>query len=170
MMKAKKGAVQQDSEADDSAEVSLGAVRYSAMSLLARREHSRRELRQKLEHRFAAPELIETVIQNLSDEALQSDDRFAEAFVTVRKRKGQGPVRIIHELRLRGVDDEIFSRYLDPDDEAWAALARSVCLRKYGGLATKPAQRAKQMRFLQYRGFSGEQIRQVWKESASDPS
>jgi regulatory protein len=153
---------QQDQDREP-ADATPGAVRYAAMSLLARREHSRLELKQKLSRRFSATELIDTVIQNLADEALQSDDRFAESFVSVRRGKGQGPVRISSELKLRGVDEAIISRHLDPDEEEWTELAKSVCLRKYGGLASKAAQRAKQMRFLQYRGFTSEQIRGVWK-------
>jgi regulatory protein len=147
----------------EQAEATPGAIRYAAMSLLARREHSRLELKQKLSRRFFATELIETVIQNLADEALQSDDRFAESFVSVRKGKGQGPVRISNELKMRGVDELIIDRYLDMNGEEWLELARSTCLRKYGQLADKPAQRARQMRFLQYRGFTSEQIHAVWK-------
>jgi regulatory protein len=157
----KEGGIQPDSPTQGGA-----AVRYAAMSLLARREHSRLELRQKLLRRFSAAELIDTVVQNLTDEALQSDERFAEAFVTIRRKKGQGPIRILHELQLRGVDETIIGRHVDPGNQEWISLAHSVCLRKFGGLASQPAQRAKQMRFLQYRGFSTEQIRRVWVEFA----
>lgn len=155
----------QQDQTREPAAATPGAVRYAAMSLLARREHSRLELKQKLLRRFASTELIDTVVQNLADEALQSDDRFAESFVSVRRGKGQGPVRIANELKLRGVDEAIVGRYLDPDDSEWVEIAKSVCLRKYGVLGSKVAQRAKQMRFLQYRGFTSEQIRKVWKAS-----
>ncbi|MEX1032639.1 MAG: regulatory protein RecX [Cellvibrionaceae bacterium] len=145
----------------------IAAVRYAAMSLLARREHCRLELRQKLARRFSDhAELIDTVVQNLADEALQSDSRFVEAFVSMRKRKGQGPIRITNELKLRGIDETLTHCYLDPNDEQWISIAHSVCLRKYGALASKAGPRAKQMRFLQYRGFSTEQIHKVWKEFA----
>lgn len=165
--KPKRAASELESEdrvEEEVADATPGAVRYAAMSLLARREHSQLELRQKLARRFSAPELIDTVVQNLADEALQSDDRFAEAFAAMRKRKGQGPIRIINELQLRGVDESIIDRYVDAGDEEWVSLAHSVCLRKYSALAIKQAPRAKQMRFLQYRGFSSEQIHSVWKE------
>ncbi|MCW8193247.1 regulatory protein RecX [Proteobacteria bacterium 005FR1] len=154
---------EQQSTGGEPAEVTPGAVRFAAMNLLARREHSRLELKQKLSRRFSAAELIETVIQNLADEALQSDDRFAESFVSVRKGKGQGPIRIATELKMRGVDESIVSRYLDSDDQDWAELAKTACLRKYRAIAEGAAEKAKQMRFLQYRGFTSEQIRQVWK-------
>lgn len=145
------------------ASVSTAALRYAAMSLLARREHSRLELQQKLLKRFPEPELVDSVLQKLADESLQSDDRFAEAFISARKNRGQGPVRIIGELRQRGVTEAIYSRYIDVSDEDWVEAARSVCLRKYGTVAREPAQRAKQMRFLQYRGFTAEQIRRLWR-------
>lgn len=148
---------------DGGASVRPATVRYAAMSLLARREHSRLELRQKLLKRFPEPELIDAVIERLNAEALQSDDRFAEAFVSMRKNRGQGPVRIIGELQQRGVTESVYSRYIDPSDDEWVESARAVCLRKYGAFADAPAQRAKQMRFLQYRGFSSEQIRRLWR-------
>lgn len=155
---------EQEVQTDGVASVTPSALRYAAMSLLARREHSCLELRQKLLKRYPEPELVETVVQNLAAEALQSDDRFAEAFVSMRKNRGQGPVRIIGELQQRGVSEAIYSRYIDPSDEHWVESARTVCLRKYGSFASKPAQRAKQMRFLQYRGFTAEQIRRLWRD------
>lgn len=156
------GAVDDEQESS-AASVSPATVRYAAMSHLARREHSLLELRQKLLKRFPEPELVDAVIEKLRAEGLQSDDRFAEAFISMRKNRGQGPVRIIAELKQRGVAEAIYSRYIDPSDEEWVASARSVCLRKYGSFADTPAQRGKQMRFLQYRGFTSDQIRRIWR-------
>lgn len=138
-------------------------IRFSAMSLLARREHSRFELKQKLSLRFGATALIETVIQQLADEALQSDERFAEAFVAMRVRKGQGPVRIKLELEQRRVSEDLIDEKLATYKNEWQTIALSVCQKKYKRLAKESSERAKQIRFLQYRGFTSEQVHSLWK-------
>jgi regulatory protein len=139
-------------------------VRFAALSILAQREHSQHELRQKLSHRFGNSPFIDTVIQHLSAEALQSDQRFTEAFVAYRMRRGQGPLRIANELKLRGITSELIDEHLAVVDfETWLALAEDVVGRKYTDLATERNARAKQMRFLQYRGFSSEIIQRLWR-------
>ena len=73
-----------------------------AMNLLARREHSRAELKEKLLKREFEPDEVEATVASLADRNLISDERFAESFATGRIRRGQGPVRIRQELRQRG--------------------------------------------------------------------
>lgn len=120
---------------------SIGAVRFSAMSLLARREHSQLELTQKLSRRFQDLPLVKTVIQNLADEALQCDDRFAEAFVAMRKRRGQGPLRIGSELKLKGIDTTLIDLYVyQTPHEEWLEIARDLCQRKYGSQTSLSSQ------------------------------
>lgn len=144
--------------------ITLSTVRFAAMSFLAMREHTRLELQQKLSRRFTmSSELITTAVQQLSDEALQSDERFTEAFIGMRKRKGQGPVRILNELKQRGVEGDYISRYLDQNDPEWESLAKSAALKKFGELEADNASRGRQMRFLQHRGFTTDQIRSLWK-------
>lgn len=144
--------------------ITLSAVRFAAMTFLAMREHTRLELQQKLSRRFTmSSELITTAVQQLCDEALQSDERFTEAFVGMRKRKGQGPIRILNELKQRGVEGDFISRYLNKNDPEWESLAKSAALKKFGELETDNASRARQMRFLQYRGFTTDQIQSIWK-------
>jgi len=93
-------------------------------------------------------------------DGLLSDDRFAAAFVASRVRKGQGPVRIRGELKQRGVADELIALHLEQVAVDWTQLARSVRDRKFGAAtAGGYREQARQSRFLQYRGFSGEQIR-----------
>ncbi len=144
--------------------VTISTVRFAAMSFLAAREHTRLELRQKLTRRFPmSSELILTAVQQLADEALQCDERFTEAFVGMRKRKGQGPIRILNELKQRGVEADYVPRYVDQQNPEWVSLAKSAALKKFGELGDDIAFRARQMRFLQYRGFTTEQIRSLWK-------
>ncbi len=174
------------SNSDVNTEISPATLRYSAMSLLARREHSRFELKQKLSQRFIGcqrgsdeegghdagqvdlAQLIDTVIQQLADEALQCDARFTEAFIAMRVRKGQGPIRIGKELEQRRVNDGLIEAGLEDYSEQWIALARKVHAKKYPRCQpskVSPKDKAKQIRFLQYRGFSGDQIQAIWKES-----
>lgn len=129
------------------------------MNWLARREHSFAELRTKLAARNYTPEDIETTLTELAADGLVSDERFAESFVTARMRKGQGPVRIRVELKERGVAAEIIRLHLHDSALDWHSLARDVRRKKFG--MTKPLEfkeKARQMRFLEYRGFTGEQI------------
>lgn len=132
------------------------------MDLLARREHSRQELEQKLTARGFAIDLIEAVVEELAAENLQSDDRFTEAYVNERTGKGFGPLRIRQALRQRGIDDHLIDQYLNPNDPEWTHLAAEVQNRRFG--AIEPGDRrsyARAARFLQQRGFSGEQIRRA---------
>ena len=133
-------------------------LRFGAMNILARREHSRKEVRDKLLRKFGPDaELLDVVLDQLVADDLLSDQRFSEAFVRWRVGKGQGPIRIRMELRERGVDGDEAINECDVD---WFALAGEVACKRFGtSSATDPKQRAKRMRFLQYRGFNGEQIR-----------
>ena len=130
------------------------------MDLLARREHSAKELRVKLLARDFEHDEVDAVIERLIDDALLSDERFAQAFVASRVRKGQGPVRIRGELEQRGVAGELIEASLGRAGVEWCDVARDVHDRKYGGARpTDYRERARRSRFLQYRGFTGEQIR-----------
>jgi len=130
------------------------------MDCLARREHSVAELRAKLRAKNCNQDDIDAALERLAGEGLVSDARFAEAFVAARCRRGQGPVRIRAELRQRGVEDGLIANALDAAGGDWMELARTVRRRKFGQRDARDAkERARQMRFLQYRGFTTEQIR-----------
>ncbi len=132
-------------------------IRRSAMDLLARRDHSRRELRDKLRRRYSDETLIEDQIDRLADEKLQSDERFAESFLRQRVGKGYGPLRIRQELKQRGIDEGIISRAFEAEPVEWSELAAGLVQRKYGsGPASDLKEKARRTRFLQYRGFSYE--------------
>ena len=135
------------------------------MDLLARREHSRRELQGKLLQRGFEPARIEQVVAELAGEGLQSDARFAAAYVHQRRERGYGPVRIRQELQQRGVAEDLIADCLDGSDTDWSGQARQARCKRFGG--RPPAnlhERARQTRFLQYRGFSSADIRRVLDE------
>jgi regulatory protein len=96
----------------------------------------------------------------LRESGLVSDHRFAEAFVRSHAARGHGPVRIRYALRELGVATELIEPSIAAEDFDWAELAAKLRLRKFGERAPKSyTERAKQMRFLQYRGFVTDQIR-----------
>lgn len=129
-------------------------IRRAAMDLLYRREHSFCELVTKLTRRFSDKQAVELQVQRLADENLQSDGRFVESWVNGRKRQGKGPARIRQELQQKGVSSELVGEYLEGDKEHWYALAEEVYLKKFGGKPVSDHKdRARRMRFLQYRGF-----------------
>ena len=130
------------------------------MDLLARREHSRAELERKLGAHAFASELIHAVLDDLERDGLLSAERFAESFVRARYAKGQGPYRIRRELAERGVDAP--GRFVDAAGLDWDALARDVRSKRFGsGRPAGLAEKARQVRFLEYRGFGSDQIRRA---------
>lgn len=144
-------------------------ARRLALNLLARREHSRRELHEKLMRRGCAENMVAPLVARLEAEGLVSDQRFAESLVRVRRERGCGPVRIGRELREKGVAPDIIDRCVDETDREWGELIREVWRKKYGdGPPRTLAERAKQARFLQYRGFTHDQIRRVLSADDED--
>ncbi len=131
------------------------------MELLARREHSRRELAAKLKRHHPDAALIERVLSGLEAERAQSDDRFVSEYVRQRSEKGYGPLRIQQELRQRGITapESVRAAFEGVD---WAGLAVRVRHKKFGrAIPRAAAERARQTRFLEYRGFSADHIRQA---------
>ena len=129
------------------------------MDALARREYGFQELVARLEKRgFAADTAAETV-SALRDEGLQSDERFAEAAVASFARRGKGPRRIQAELTERGLGSGLIAGSLANAGIDWYELAREVRVGKFGpDVPAAFPDKAKQMRFLQYRGFDSEHI------------
>jgi len=135
-------------------------IRQVALAMLARREHSYHELMQKLQRRNFNIEDIAVVLQALSRQSLQSDYRFAQVLIQSRVHEGYGMLRIRNELKQKGISEEMIEKILIEGDYNWVELARQVYQKKFFGKKAKNfSEKAKQMRFLQYRGFTAEQIR-----------
>lgn len=144
---------------DDSADVA-GLARQRAIALLARREHSAQELRQKLARHGLDQVILSDAINTLREEGLQSDRRFAGSFVRERMLRGQGPQRIQQELRQRGVSSELIDAALEEEGGCWRQLARDVLVKKFGHLPpADPKARLKRQQFLVYRGFPADIVR-----------
>lgn len=142
---------------------SPAAVRRAAMDLLARREHARAELSRKLRQRGASSELIEPALDRLAEEGLLSDSRYLESFIRKRAMAGCGPLRIREELAQSGVPRAAIEQALAQSGFDWLEQAREVWRRKFEGAPQDARERAKQARFLSYRGFSAEQIGRLWR-------
>lgn len=135
----------------------------TAVRLLARREHSRAELRKKLQLRSHRADLIELKLDDLAAKGLQSDERFAESYVRMRCKRGYGSNKIRAELMSRDVDRDMIEFALSNTEECWVENATTVLSKKfpnvsYSGVDVDLRQRAKMQRYLWSRGYNSEQI------------
>ncbi|NCF29555.1 MAG: regulatory protein RecX [Gammaproteobacteria bacterium] len=130
------------------------------MDLLARREHSRIELRRKLAARGFPQPLVDAQLDVLETENLLSDQRFTEGFVAYRAARGQGPLKIRYELRERGVSDHLVTQFMDSDRQIWCDRALAVRRKRFGTEGPEDIrERSRQARFLAQRGFEQDHIR-----------
>jgi len=103
--------------------------------------------------------VADDAVAQLVEDGLQSDVRFADAFVRSRINQGKGPAKIRADLREKGVNDGVAEDGIREAEQDWYALAVEVRLKKFG--AERPEdfkEKARQMRFLQSRGFDQDQI------------
>lgn len=136
------------------------SLRQTALKALTRREYSYWELQQKLLTKSDNAQIITIVLDKLKSEKLLDDNRFTEAYVRMRSNRGYGPIRIQIELRNRGITDDIITEIINAKKNEWQQLAISVRKKRFGSQIPKDLNdRAKQMRFLEYRGFSHQHCR-----------
>ena len=138
----------------------MPTLRERALRLLARREHSRAELSRKLQPKVAPQDDLEALLDGLAHSKQLSDERYAESRAHVLSRKF-GAARIAQELRSKGLDKGLADRASAGARATEVDRARAVWLRKFRAAPTTREERAKQMRFLQSRGFSFDAIRAV---------
>ena len=134
-------------------------IRNAASRILAKREHSKHELVQKLLTRGFIVSLVERIADEFASQNLQSDQRYAESVLRGALSKGHGPQRISNQLKLSQVSDDIKREIIGSTDIDWFELALSVKIKKFGEPVEQDwHQRQKQQRFLLSRGFNFEQI------------
>ena len=136
------------------------SLRARALKALARREHSRQELRAKLQPFAEDPDEIAPLLDDLEKRGWLSEARFVEHTTTVRRRRF-GAARIVHELREKGVSETALAAAQSQLKDSELDAARAVWKKKFGSLPTTLEERAKQSRFLASRGFSAEVVHQV---------
>ena len=136
------------------------ACERAAVDLLARREHSRLELERKLARRGFPETIVAPSLDALEQSGVLVATRFTESFIRSRVAKGKGPARIRAELAERGVAGEQAADLLRGGDVDWLTHARGARSKRFGAEPPRDfKERAKQARFLQYRGFTSDQVR-----------
>ena len=144
--------------------VEAKTIRIKAMDLLARREHSVKELLRKLCERYEETELIADVVRQLSEDNLVSDSRFAEMYIRSRIGRQFGPIKIKNDLRERGVSEDKIRFALNKANQDWLQLIQELSEKKYGKtLPSEAKETAKRMRFFQSRGFDTDCIRSIFQ-------
>jgi regulatory protein len=133
------------------------SLKARAMRLLARREHSREELRRKLAPKVAEGENLEGVLDDLAARGWLSDARYAEQSIRAKARR-YGPIKLAHALRAKGVDEEtIEAGFRAAGTEGHSSL-ENVWKTRFKALPVNERERGRQVRFLQGRGFSVDAI------------
>jgi len=146
------------------------AVRATAIGLLGRREYASGELAATLRRKGFEPQAIAEALSELTGEGLLNDTRYADSLVRQLAGRGQGPARVRQALQAAGISPEMLAAALESGPD-WHQLAADTRQRKFG--AVKPRswpERARQMRFLQYRGFSTDHIQSALGGSGADDS
>ena len=137
----------------------IANVLHRAVDLLSRREHSAHELSQKLQKKGFTENDTKIAIIKLQDEKLQSDDRFTESFVNERIRRGHGPVKIIYELRQKGIAEYMIEQYVNIDEDQWLNQIQLQYQKKYANMEVNSYDEwSRRARFLQGKGFTSAQI------------
>jgi regulatory protein len=143
-------------------------LRARALRLLARREHSRAELRRKLAPHVEEGVDLEALLEDFTKRGWLSEERFVEQTVRAKARK-YGPLKIAHHLREKGIDEAGIEAGLAQakaeESEALAAAWRA----RFGRPPADEAERAKQVRFLQQRGFPLEAVLRFIRVTSREP-
>lgn len=138
-------------------------MRTAALRFLTRREHAVTELNRKLVQRGFAPNHVRQVLGQLEEEGLLSDLRYAEARIRSRIGQGYGKLRISRELLETGVSEHLIAQAWDEQQTDWRQQMETVRCKRFGqDLPVEYKERARQSRFLQYRGFPPELIRELF--------
>ena len=146
-----------------------GSAHDRALLLLARREHSERELLGKLQLRgFDVAESI-AALHLLQEQNYQNDERFAGCLVRQRINDGYGPRWIIAELKTHGINDASAQARIAAEDSDWLVVARGQLRRRYAGkAASTPTERNKRAQFLLRRGFEIDTVRSLTRAADTD--
>jgi len=142
---------------------SAAAALAAAVAHLSRRDFCSAELAARLAGEGFNAEAVHSALAQASERHYVDDERYAQQFVTARAQRGQGPLRIRRDLTGLGLSAALADAALQESGEAqggWVSLARAVRIRRFGVPLPRGAREtARQARFLQYRGFSNDDIR-----------
>ena len=154
--------IHEDSEHRRNARSRAQQIYSEALSLLARREYSRKELAARLTRRGSPEDLAQQVLRELAAAGWQSDERFASAFAASKTERGYGPLRIIAELKERGINAETIAASIRTGDPCWEEHMLQARVRHFGTrVPVDRKERARQARYLVNRGFIPERVRRA---------
>ena len=144
----------------------INKLRATALAWLGRQEYSIHKFSQKLRQHDADEEQVEAIVAEFCEHNWLSEVRYCEGFVRARLRKGQGKIRIINDANGHQLEKDIILSVLKEADVDWFDLALQTYCRRYGEQAVKDIkEKAKRIRFMQYRGFTMEQINYAFDEA-----
>ena len=164
---AKAKSVKQGAEANgplsaeiDDSKQEFNRLLAKGVHLLAMREHSVKELTDKLKVNSDSNDIVYAVIDELLNKNYVSDERFTESYVRSRRNRGFGPMKIRSELSAKGIDSSMASEWLEASSPIWFDYAREQYHKKYGDMSVSDYNEwSKRARFMQSRGFSMEHIK-----------
>ncbi|MGZ4993035.1 MAG: regulatory protein RecX [Methylobacter sp.] len=140
-------------------------IKEVCLRLLARREHSQKELLDKLVLRGFVRDKVQSVIDELAEQGWQNDLRYAESYARFRIQKGYGPIRVGYELKQNGITAFDLESIAQEEAGSWMALLEQVYGKKYSQDAVlERSEWVKRSRFLLHRGFSGAMISALFDE------
>lgn len=143
------------------------SLRARALQALARRELSRAELQAKLAAHVVETDDLPALLDDLQKRGWLSDARAMEQTVRIRSARF-GTQRIAHELRQKGISEELIASSIPQLKEGELEAARTVWQRKFATPPQDQKEKAKQVRFLQSRGFSMDVIFKVMRLKDED--
>ena len=144
------------------------SLKARAMRLLARREHSRSELAHKLAIHAAESDDVAALLDELSAKGWLSDMRFAEQSIRARSRRF-GPLKLAHYLRSKGVDDEVIGAGTRAAGSDGIAAIATIWRGRFNAAPANDREKARQVRFLQGRGFPLDAVLRFLKQEAENP-
>lgn len=144
------------------------SLKGRALRLLAQREHSRKELETKLARHVEEGDNLPAILDELEAKNFIDPERVA-ASVVYRRAPRMGTQRVLQELRSKGLDDALIKATAAELQATEYERAKAVWQGKFGSRepASSPQEKARQMRFLAARGFSGDVVRKVLKNSTN---
>ena len=140
-------------------------IRKKLLDFLSRREHSFKELIFKLEDRVRSSQRLIVELEKLSEEGLQSDERFTESFIRSRSIKGFGPEKISNELRSKGIEENLIKKMVYSQELDWKIILKKEFKKKYSQSKIYNIEDiSKIKKFFFQRGFLIDEINELFKK------
>ena len=143
------------------------SLKARALNFLSKREYSARELALKLQPYATENDDIEAIISWLQEKNFLSEERFVESYVRQRISR-YGNQKILYDLQNYHIVSPIIEEITETLKETELARALALWKRRFGKPPQTIQEKAKQIRFLQYRGFPLNIIQKIIKGDFPD--